>query len=503
MGIDDPGVTIRNDISGGVIIGSVFQGRDITVQPSLRSAQALRGLPPGASSFSGRDREISSLLAVMDPHSSEGQTVRTAVVTGLAGVGKTEVVIQAAHRALRTSGWFPGGALFVDMLGYHEHPLTPEQALDELLHALGVPVDHIPPSLQGRSRLYTSTLTSCAEAGQRVLVVIDNASAAHQVRPLLPSDAINAVLVTSRNTLADLGARLIDLDNLAPHEAVDMLSRSLSQARGPQDTRITDERIQAHEIATYCGHLPLALHIVAALLADMPHRPLASMAAELASGSHRLDGLQREDLAVRTAFDLSYHHLGEQQARMFRLLTLNPGPDISTEAAAHLADVDHRRAARLMQDLARAHLIAVGSSYDRWRMHDLVRLYAHHRVNSDSQQEERDAAYGQLMAHYATTAHAANALLAPGAADSGSSRFSHRGEALAWLEAERRTLCLLVMATAAPQSLSISFPLFPFLQMGRYFDDLHSVATDALGALEDGCDPDMRIKVLGALRVVP
>ncbi|MFD3622421.1 tetratricopeptide repeat protein, partial [Streptomyces sp. NPDC058676] len=181
---------------------------------------------------------------------------------------------------------------------------------------------------------------------------------------------------------------------------------------------MTDDPEAAAAIARLCAGLPLALCIAAALLADAPTRPLASLAQDLAAGHSRLDELSREERAVRANFDLSYQHLDYAHARLFRLLPLNPGPDLSTEAATHLADVEQRQVNRLLMDLARAHLIEHGHTWGRWRLHDLVRLYADQHGHTHAVTDQREAARTRLFTHYKTITEAANTRMetVPGAA---------------------------------------------------------------------------------------
>lgn len=193
----------------------MVQGRDITVQLPHTITRALSGLPDGSPAFTGREGQVEELLEALAPGQGPQEAVLTAVA-GLAGVGKTELVVQTAARALEQPGWFPGGVLFVDLFGYDaERLVSAERALDGLLRALGMHAEHVPAELQDRSRLYRSVLATFAEQGRRILVVIDNAATAEQVRPLLPTDGATATLVTSRHTL-DVGARLHDLDVLSP-----------------------------------------------------------------------------------------------------------------------------------------------------------------------------------------------------------------------------------------------------------------------------------------------
>ncbi|MFI5649283.1 tetratricopeptide repeat protein, partial [Kitasatospora sp. NPDC051705] len=486
-----PDGPVSNRISDGVFLNTVIQGRNITVVLPPEVTPALSGLPPGSVTFTGREDQVEDLISALSPvHHGERAVLVTAVV-GLAGVGKTELVVQAAARALREPGWFPGGVLFVDLFGYDpERLVPPEQALEGFLRALGMPAEDIPAGLQDRSRLYRTVLAAFAERGRRILVVIDNASTEDQARPLLPTDNTTATLVTSRDTL-DLDARLHDLGPMDPQACVDLLNGHLHRARGTGDTRVKDEPEHAEAIARLCAGLPLALRITAAILADSPARPLASLAQALETAHTRLDRLRRKDRAVRAAFDLSYQRLDGPHARLFRLLPLNPGPDTSTEAATHLAGTDHWQTEELLQDLARAHLVippGPAEAWGRWRMHDLVRLYAdeHGRTHADT--DRREAALTALLDFYRGTTEAADTHLStlPGTR---SPRFPDRDHALAWLDAEH--LNLIAATTTAhtlghPEtSIHLAFNLAEFLDRRRYFDDWITVSTTALAIFRD------------------
>jgi tetratricopeptide (TPR) repeat protein len=216
----------------------------------------------------------------------------------------------------------------------------------------------------------------------------------------------------------------------------------------------------------------------------------------------RLDRLKREDRAVRAAFDLSYQHLDHGHARLFRLLPLNPGPDLSTEAAARLADTDPSQAEGNLQDRARAHLIEPGQVWGRWRLHDLVRLYADQHGATYAGTDQRDSARARLFAYYQDTTQAAGAYLEflpvlP------SSTFPDRAAALAWLEDERGNL--VATATAAPAlghpetSVAIAFGLAYFFDYRRLFDDLMTVTTTVLAVCRDLGDRSSEGAALGNL----
>ncbi|MGW8350886.1 tetratricopeptide repeat protein [Streptomyces wedmorensis] len=449
------GEQVNNTVSGGFVLHAVIQGRDITVQLPPQVTPALYGLPAASPTFTGRDATVGRLLEYLAPGEGlpgEGlpgggqRPVLVTSVAGMAGVGKTELAVQAATRALATPGWFPGGVLFIDLFGYageegDERRLSPERALEGLLRDLAVPGGDIPRGLSARQGLYRTILAAYAKEGRRVLVVIDNASSSLQVWPLLPSDGQTAALVTSRHTLDGLNARLEDLDTLGEGDSLALLDAALRHARGEGDTRFRDDDDSARTIARLCAGLPLALQISAALLATAPTRPAASLAAALADGHTRLKRLSRPDRAVRAAFDLSYDLLDGEHAELFHLLPINPGPDVSTEAAGYLADIDPDMAEERLRHLAEAHLIdPVKDDWGRWRMHDLVRLYAesdeHGRPRGTVDQQE--SARLRLYGYYYTYTVAAVSHLRVGG-DTGDPRFRDRRHALSWLDAEHRS----------------------------------------------------------------
>ena len=259
---------------------------------------------------------------------------------------------------------------------YDEAPVGPGQALDALLRALGVPGERIPPTAEERAGLYRSVL---AHATAPILIVADNALSEAQVRQLLPGGEPHAVLVTSRHTLAGLGARLVDVAVLAEDASVALLDAALRAAR-PADNRISADPAEARRLAGVCGGLPLALQIVAAILKSDPALSTSELAEELAAEQNRLAALRYDGSAgaaswsVETAFRLSYARLDETSARVFRLMPVNPGPDVSTAAVTILTDLPAVKVSGVLRSLARAHLIeAVSGAMQRWKMHDLVR----------------------------------------------------------------------------------------------------------------------------------
>jgi hypothetical protein len=256
----------------------------LDVARSAAAPTALAQLPPEVTGFTGRDDELAVLAGLLDPDTTAGPVLVSAVA-GLAGVGKTTLAVAAGHAAVRRA-WFGGGVLFIDLHGYDEASVEPAQALDALLRALGVPAEHIPPGVEERAGLYRSALAQITEP---VLVIADNASSEAQVRPLLPGAGPHKVLVTSRHTLAGLGARLVDVTILDEETSIALLGGVLRAAR-PSDDRIAADPDAARRLAGTCGGLPLALQITAALLKADPALGVGELAGELSGEKDRLGG---------------------------------------------------------------------------------------------------------------------------------------------------------------------------------------------------------------------
>jgi tetratricopeptide (TPR) repeat protein len=482
----------RNEISGGIFFSTVIQGRDITVQLPPQVTPALSGLPAASPSFTGRDADMAALVEMLAPRvtggqgsSGQGTGPCVALVSGLAGVGKTELAVQAAG-IVQERGWYAGGALFVDVFGYDTNRIvSPAAALEGFLRALGIPSEHIPAEEQDRARLYASVLSAYAAEGCPILVVIDNASDHGHVKPLLPRDSGCGAIVTSRDTLGMLKGRVLELDVLTGDSSIEMLDRAIRVAR-PSDRRIAQHTDDAAEIARLCGGLPLALQIIAALLAEDPARPLTAMAAALRSEQRRLDELRYSDIAVRAAFELSYRRLPPDIAWLFRMLPVNPGVDMSTQAATELTLEDQATVRQQLEALARAHLIEHGVGYGRWRLHDLVRLYAMEQM-PESDQDDRTWALTQLLAYYLRTTKTASAYLDARNTDPTSEEFPDREQALAWLDAEYPNLVAAAFAAArdgghARLALDLPMKLSQIVQERRTWTDWVSLCESGLRA---------------------
>ncbi|MGW6011795.1 BTAD domain-containing putative transcriptional regulator [Streptomyces sp. NPDC055210] len=439
-------------------------------QPSPPPAQ----LPLSVAAFTGRDGELAQLDHLLPAAAGAGPVHPGAVVisavSGTAGVGKTALAVHWAHRVREA---FPDGQLYVNLRGFVPGGsiTDPAEAVRGFLDALGVPPARIPNGLEAQTGLYRSLL-----AGRRVLVVLDNARDAEQVRPLLPGAPGCLALVTSRNRLTGLaateGAHLLSVDLLNPGQARDLLAGRL----GPH--RTAAEPAAVDEIVTRCAGLPLALAIVAARADDQLHLPLAVLAGELREAGTRLNALDGGDPAtqVRAVFSWSYRALSPDAARLFRLLGLHPGPDTALPAVAALAGLPPARTSTLVTELTRGNLLTEHTP-GRYALHDLLRIYATELVTTQDNDATRRAAAHRMLDHYLHTAHAADALLtprrrvpislAPAQLRAAPEELRDRREALAWFTAENPVILAAIeqapagfethtwrLATAVATSLS-------------------------------------------------
>jgi DNA-binding SARP family transcriptional activator/Flp pilus assembly protein TadD len=366
-----------------------------------------RELPGTASNFCGRTNELALLTGLLEHGSNETPgTVVISAIGGTAGVGKTALAVHWAHQV---ADRFPDGQLYVNLRGYDpSHPMTAADALADFLRALGVAPQGIPPETGQRAALYRGLL-----AGRRMLVMLDNAGSAEQVRPLLPSTPACMTVVTSRSSLAGLvardGAQRLDLDLLPLPEAVTLLRALIGG-------RIDADHAAAAALADQCCRLPLVLRVAAELAAARPTAPIAELVGELADQQRRLDLLDADGdsrTAVRAVFSWSYRRLGDDTARTFRLAGLHPGTDLDAHAAAALTGMTAEQAGGVLGQLARAHLIQ-SARPGRYGMHDLLRAYATGLVATQDEDEERHAALNRLFDYYLRTAAAAMEALYPG-----------------------------------------------------------------------------------------
>ncbi|GFN06204.1 hypothetical protein Smic_47600 [Streptomyces microflavus] len=326
-------------------------------------------LPATVPDFTGRDSFVRDLGAQLA--SAEGSVMAVSALAGIGGVGKTTLAVHVAHQA---RPHFPDGQLYVDLQGAGARAAEPETVLGSFLRALGTADSAIPDTLDERAALYRSTLD-----GRRILVLLDNAHDAAQIRPLLPGTPGCAALVTSRVRMVDLaGAHLVDLDVMSPDEALQLFTRIVGAER------VGAEREAALDVVAACGFLPLAIRIAASRLAARRTWTVSVLAAKLADERRRLDELQAGDLAVKATFELGYGQLEPAQARAFRLLGLADGPDISLAAAAALLNLEPHTAEDLLEALVDTSLLE-SAAPGRYRYHDLVRLYARACAERDEQ----------------------------------------------------------------------------------------------------------------------
>ena len=373
-----------------------------------RSGPAPAQLPADVADFTGRDEQVkrlSDLLSGAGARSEPG-AVRIAVVAGAGGLGKTSLAVHAAHRVRRK---FPDGQLYVDLLGATPNPLPAGDVLARFLRDLGVDGRDIPLDEDERAARYRTAL-----AAQRVLVVLDNAREAAQVRPLLPGSASSAVLVTTRSRMPDLAStRLVDLNVLTDDEALALFVKVVGEERAAAEPEAAAELLEA------CAGLPLAIRICAARLATRSGWTIGAMADRLRDEHRRLDEMRAGDLAVRASFQVSFASLpastdkqGIDPARAFCLLGLWHGPSISAAAAAALFGIPQYSAEDVLEILVDTHLLE-STAPDRYRFHDLLRVYASERAAADLSAGDRAAAVSRLLGWYVRTADAAASAVAP------------------------------------------------------------------------------------------
>ncbi|MFG3703450.1 BTAD domain-containing putative transcriptional regulator [Micromonospora sp. NPDC047670] len=397
-----------------------------------------RQLPAPPPHFIGRERERAELDRLVDD--STTNSVAIAAISGTGGMGKTSLALHWAHDNLEL---FPDGQLYVDLHGFDPTggPLPSHVALRHFLGSLGVPAAAMPVGEVAQSGLYRSLV-----AGRRLLVVLDNARDVAQVEPLLPGSPSCTVVITSRNRLPGLnatrGASLIGLDALTRAEAHRLLRRQLDGSRAAEDPDSVAILVE------HTGGLPLAIGVLAARAAMHPGFPLSVLAKELSNPSTRLDALQTGDLNtdLRATFAASYEALDAATARLITLLGLTPWPDISLRSAAALAGLPTSRTRVLLDHLEAANLIHQRRP-GRYRMHDLVRLYAAERAQSDRPDHERAEALTRLIDSYVYTASVADRVLNPGRPlatrifpERAQDEFEDAASAWAWFEDEQLSL---------------------------------------------------------------
>ncbi|GAA0448816.1 SARP family transcriptional regulator [Paractinoplanes deccanensis] len=444
-------------------------------------------LPPDQPFFSGRESALSRATRLVGEGHRQGRSAVTLAVDGMPGIGKTTFAVHLGHRL---AGSYPDGQLFADLRGFAAQGtvMTPDEALRGFLGSLGVPQGTLPAELHALAGIYRSML-----AGRRMLVVLDNARDFEQVRHLLPSAPGSLAIVTSRVRITALvgtgGAHPVPLDLPSPHEVREALVNRLGAKRVEAEPAAVDE------IIARTGRLPLAASVVVARAVSLPETPLADIAEELAAAGAGLDGFGAdEDADLAAVFSWSYKALSPGAARMFRLLSLHPGPDVSVPAAASLAAVEPR-AARLMLGELATHTLTQARS-GRHTMHDLLRTYAADLAERHDSPGDRREALGRLFDHYRSGAYEAHELLpralpppAPPEPRPGVlvPSFAGPDEAMAWFDAERRVLGAIAAAGAPGVSWHVALTLQTHLQFtGRTPSWVATMRRGLAAAMADG-----------------
>ena len=438
-------------------------------------------LPSDLAAFAGRADELARLLAFGDDGG------RVAAIVGMGGIGKTTLAVHLAHRL---AGRYPDGQLYADLRGFGPgEPVAPSEVLATFLEALGVPPDRIPARLDAQAALFRSHL-----ARRRMLILLDNAREAGQIRPLLPGAGGSLVLITSRHRLPALvtthGAVPVPLGEVSEGEARQLLSRRLG------DARVAAEPEAVQDLVERCGRLPLALAVVAARAAMNPSFRLADLAAELRTGAGPLDAVGGTDV-----FSWSYAALTPDAARLFRLLTLHPPPDIGLPAIAGLIGAGRRDARALVDELTDASLL-IERVPGRYVLHDLLRSYAGELAEAADPPADRAAARLRVLDHYLHTARVAAerytttlipvALPEPGPGVTPEA-IGDREQALAWFDREQPVLRELLRLAAATghhrHTWQLVWSLEFFLDRLGHFDEAAAFAQMAVAAAGELADP--------------
>ena len=455
-------------------------------------------LPADTADFTGRENLTRVLAARIS--TTVGQSVAVCALSGLGGVGKTALAIHLAHSVREE---FPDGQLYVDLRGGDPEPADPAPVLAAFLRGLGISEAETASGLEERAAAYRSAL-----AGRRVVIVLDNARDAAQVRPLLPGAPGCAVVVTSRPKLTGLaGATFADLDVLDPGEAMNMFTRIVGEER------LGMEHTAAIEVVSLCGYLPLAVRIAAARLASRPRWRIGSLAARLSDERRRLGELAVGDLAVRAAFELGYHQLSPAQADVFRRLSLLDSPDVSAAAAAALLGQDEADTEEVLESLVDAAMLE-SSSPGRYRYHDLLRLYA--REQYEAEGGDLDAGFVNLLDFYLASMRRLRRIpveeLGLSPTRSSGREFDSVEAGVRWIADEgscvdavfnRRVLTRppCVGSAAAPLTLAVELldHLVSLPGIERYADELSTAARNAAAAAVESGDVRSEARVRHSL----
>ncbi|WP_214409223.1 AfsR/SARP family transcriptional regulator [Sphaerisporangium fuscum] len=445
----------------------------------LDAAIRPRQLPPDVATFVGRDDELAALGGVLAPGDVAG-TAPAVVIHGPPGAGKSALAVRAVNL---WSAYLPDGHLYVNLRGATSgvEPLASGEALGRFLRALGVAAADVPSDVDEAAAVFRSLV-----AGRRMAILLDNAAAAAQVRPLLPGTAGTPVLVTSRAGLTTLnGATHLRLGPLDPDAARAMLAALIGDARAAADPSATGR------LAELCDHLPLGLHVAASRLKTRPNWPVRCLVDRLDDERHRLTELAAGDLAVRSSLALSHTILQRSEdpgdraaARALRMIGLSPVTDMDADVVASLAGTSATEAERMIERLLDAHLVEP-SGADRYQMHDLVRLFTHELAAETIPAREATVAVTRLLGHYLATTRSATHLAYPSRThypvpDVPAARrpFAGPDEARRWLETERANILALIRQSwhgpdeHARLGVGLTLALHWFLVMEGYPHDM-------------------------------
>jgi tetratricopeptide (TPR) repeat protein len=479
------------------VIPEVAAQSPVLVRIADRAAELLRivvVLPVRAEALYGVGiLQLAELDELLGQEVQPAGAVVIAAISGMPGVGKTALAVYWARRA---ASRFPGGQLHANLRGFDAagQPAEPGDIIRGFLEALQVPADQIPAGLDAQAALYRTLVAS-----RRMIIVLDNARDAAQVRPLLPGSAACVVLVTSRRQLTGLAAAesayLLMLDPLARSDARELLTSRLGADRS------TSEPDAVSSLVDSCARLPLALSIAAARAAARPGFPLRVLARQLQDRQRRLTALDAGEAAasIRAVFSWSYDQLSAGAARMFRLLGVHPGPDVSILAAASMAAVPPEEASRLLSELTQSHLMTEHFP-GRFEFHDLLRAYAAERAGTQDG-EQSSAALRRVLDHYLHTTQAADQLINPARdavvddqPDPGVTpeQFQNEQVARAWLQAERQVLIAAVRHAAEAHfprhALQLASTMVTFLDRQGQLHDYVATQQIALAAAQQLAD---------------
>ncbi|MGW2292011.1 ATP-binding protein [Streptomyces phaeochromogenes] len=499
---------------GGVVHGPSVQAGvvhgDVHIRTGEAAEQQLPWQLPPAVRLTDRTAEVERLerhraLAAQRAHPA------LATVSGLGGVGKTALALAWLH-GLRPD--FPGGQLYADLCAQAPTgPVEPAHVLGSFLRGLGVPPQQVPEGVADRAALYRS-LT----ADRRIVVLLDDAATAAQVRPLLPGGS-NVTLVTSRRRMSGLaleGGYQVHLEPLAPEAAVELLAATLA------DDRVATQPDDARALVGLCAGLPLAVRVAGARLAARPQRRITTMVRALTAERGRLDALAIDgDHGVRAALDLSYQGLPAEAARLYRLLGVHPGTEFGGGVAGAVLGAagagiptgsgadEGSDPGELLDVLHDANLL-IDIGEDRYRFHDLVRLHAMGKAAEDESVAERAAVFRRIADHYLATATRAERAIDPrhplrersyGPGPVVTEDFGDGARAaLDWLERELPNLMAVIRRAGTTEERDISWQLAdalgPFFLRRKHHDAWHTSHAEGLAAARELGDGPAECRML-------